>query len=154
MEENLTFNDICNMYDYDSCNLLSYMNVRNKLFCTFTTLNELEELVESIHSKYEIIYKKIFALQVKNSGEYVLTYNIELGNITTIPINTILVHRKKETNSLYSINALNQLIKSLNGGVLDSKFVIDWNNYRNCILLTQQGELKKLDTKIYKIFNT
>ena len=29
-----------------------------------------------------------------------------------LPENTILVHRKKETNTLYTINALNELIKN------------------------------------------
>jgi hypothetical protein len=65
--------------------------------------------------------------------------------------NTILLHRKKESNTLYTINALNDLIKSLNGGVLDNQFPIDWKEYQNCILLTHAGDLKKLDTKIYKI---
>jgi hypothetical protein len=41
--------------------------------------------------------------------------------------NTILLHRKKETNSLYTINALNTLIKSLNNGFLDKNYMVDWN---------------------------
>jgi hypothetical protein len=65
--------------------------------------------------------------------------------------NTILLHRKKESNTLYTINALNDLIKSLNGGVLDNTFMINWKDYQNCILLTHSGDLKKLDTKIYRI---
>jgi len=65
--------------------------------------------------------------------------------------NTILLHRKKESNTLYTINALNDLIKSLNGGVLDNSFMINWRDYQNSILLTHTGALKKLDTKIYKI---
>jgi hypothetical protein len=65
--------------------------------------------------------------------------------------NTILLHRKKESNTLYTINALNDLIKSLNGGTLDTSYIIDWNDYKNCILLTHSGDLRKLDTKIYKI---
>jgi hypothetical protein len=45
-----------------------------------------------------------------------LTYNVDLGNTKgEFAIgNTILVHRKKQTNTLYTINALNELIKSLN----------------------------------------
>jgi hypothetical protein len=31
------------------------------------------------------------------------------NNVSEIPENTILVHRKKETNTLYTINALNEL---------------------------------------------
>lgn len=155
MNQNSIFDSSINMYDttYDYDLYDPNMNLQNKLFCTFTKVDKIEDLIESIQSKYNVLYGKIFALHIKTNDEYVLTYNIELGNISDIPENTILVHRKKETNSLYSINALNQLIKSLNNGMLDSKFVIDWNNYRNCILLTQQGELKRLDTKIYKIIS-
>lgn len=125
--------------------------LQNKLFCTFTTLDELDNLVESITSKYDVMYNKIFVLHVKSNNEYVCTYNIDLGNVNEIPPNTILVHRKKDSNTLYTINALNELIKCLNGGVVDTRFPIDWQHYRNTILLTQHDELKQLKTKIYKI---
>jgi hypothetical protein len=97
------------------------------------------------------MYNKIFVLKILNEDEIVCTYNIDQGNVDSIPSNTILVHRKKETNSLYTINALNELIKSLNGGQLNNNFKINWDNYRNTILLTRQSELKQLKTKIYKI---
>ena len=43
-----------------------------------------------------------------------LTYNIDSPtDILQLP-NTILVHRKKQTNTLYTINALNEVIKYLN----------------------------------------
>ena len=93
----------------------------------------------------------MFALQVKSNDENVITYNVEQGNVNDIPENTILVHRKKESNTLYTINALNELIKKLNGGVVDTKFPISWQHYRNCILLTQHNEIKQLNTKIHKI---
>jgi hypothetical protein len=67
--------------------------------------------------------------------------------------NTILLHRKKETNSLYTINALNTLIKELNNGYLDKNFMVEWNNYKNCILLTDGPNLRKLDTAIHKIID-
>ena len=82
----------------------------------------------------------------------VCTYNIDHNNMSNGLLgNTILLHRKKESNTLYTINALNDLIKSLNGGVLDTSFTVNWKDYQNCILLTHSGDLKKLDTKIYKI---
>jgi DNA-directed RNA polymerase subunit L len=71
--------------------------------------------------------------------------------IDEIPYNTILVHRKKESNTLYTINALNELIKKLNDGVVDVNYRINWQHYKNTILLTQHDELKQLRTKIYKI---
>jgi hypothetical protein len=69
----------------------------------------------------------------------------------TILDNTILLHRKKDSNTLYTINALNDLIKELNGGILDMKYKVNWSEYRNCILLTTGGELKRLDTKVHDI---
>ena len=67
--------------------------------------------------------------------------------------NTILVHRKKESNSLYTINALNTLIKSLNNGYVDPNYRVNWNDYKNTILLTNGPDLRKLETSIYKIVN-
>tara|TARA_R110000796_G_scaffold9488_9_gene32341 strand:- start:1512 stop:1973 length:462 start_codon:yes stop_codon:yes gene_type:complete len=138
-----------NIYDFNSAVDLTLMN--NRLFCTFTTLNELDDLVKKLSSRYIIMYNKMFALQVKSNNEYVVTYNVDQGNVNNIPENTILVHRKKESNTLYTINALNELIKKLNGGVVDTKFPINWQHYRNCILLTQHNEIKQLNTKIHKI---
>jgi hypothetical protein len=138
-----------NIYDFNSSIDLTSMN--NRLFCTFTTLEDLDNLISSLSSRYSIMYNKMFALQVKSNEEYVVTYNVEQGNVNDIPENTILVHRKKESNTLYTINALNELIKKLNGGVVDTKFPINWQHYRNCILLTQHNEIKQLNTKIHKI---
>ena len=136
-------------YDYD--NPINVKDLNNKLFCTFTTLDALDDLVNDITRKYTIMYNKMFVLEIKNNNEYVVTYNVEQANVAMIPENTILVHRKKDTNTLYTINALNELIKSLNGGVVDPRFKIDWMHYRNTILLTQQNELKELKTKIHEI---
>jgi len=138
-----------NKYDFNSYMDITSMN--NRLFCTFTTLDKLDALIEQLSSRYIIMYNKMFALQVKSNNEYVVTYNVDQGNINDIPENTILVHRKKESNTLYTINALNELIKKLNNGVVDTKFPINWQHYRNCILLTQHNEIKQLNTKIYKI---
>ena len=102
------------------------IDLNNKLFCTFTDLDNLDSLLEEIQSKYTIIYNKLFVLEITDKDEYVVTYNVEQGNVHTIPPNTILVHRKKESNTLYTINALNELIKKLNGGVVDTKYQVDW----------------------------
>ena len=127
-------------------------SLMNKLFCTFSSKDGLDDTLREINREYTILYKKIFVLASPESEEYMCTYNIELqGGQTKILPNTILLHRKKESNTLYTINALNTLIKKLNGGVLDTSFVINWNDYKNSILLTQGDDLKKLNTTIYKI---
>lgn len=124
----------------------------NKLFCTFSSKEGLEETLREINKEYTILYKKIFVLASPDSDEYLCTYNIEVtGGQTKILPNTILLHRKKDSNTLYTINALNTLIKQLNGGVLDTSFVINWTDYKNSVLLTQGEELKKINTTIHKI---
>jgi|TARA_B100000780_G_scaffold67384_1_gene44526 hypothetical protein len=137
-------------YDVET-SLQNIGDLNNKLFCTFTDLENLDALIEEITSKYVIIYNKMFVLEIVGKDEYVVTYNVDQGNVHAIPENTILVHRKKESNTLYTINALNELIKKLNNGVVDTKFKVDWQHYRNCVLLTQHNELNQLNTKIHKI---
>ena len=143
-----------NMYNmkYDVINNIQNLSdLNNKLFCTFTDLEGLDTLIEDIKAKYSIIYNKLFVLEIVGKDEYVITYNVEQANVGSIPENTILVHRKKESNTLYTINALNELIKKLNGGVVDTKYQVNWQHYNNCILLTQHNELNQLNTKIFKI---
>jgi len=124
----------------------------NKLFCTFTTQDELEATISNINRRYTILYNKVFILESPQSKELMCTYNIDTGNVAETPLpNTILLHRKKESNTLYTINALNALIRQLNGGILDTKYIINWADYKNCILLNTGPELRKLDTAIHKI---
>lgn len=143
--------DIYNHSSYDFNTIDNMPDINNKLFATFTTESELEELVADIRSTYEIRFNKIFVLEIMDTDELVITYNVDNGNVDSIPNNTILLHRKKESNTLYTINALNELIKKLNNGVVDVNYKVDWNHYRNCILLTQHNSLKQLNTKVHKI---
>ena len=106
-----------------------------------------------ITNNYSILYKKVFVLHIKSNDEYVLTYNVDQGNVSEIPDNTILVHRKKETNTLYTINALNEAIRKANNGILDKKFALEWSEYRNSLLLTNDQGLNVVRTKLYKIIN-
>jgi hypothetical protein len=94
-------------------------------------------------------------LESLDGEKIMLTYNVDMGNsmVNSMMDNTILVHRKKQTNTLYTINALNELIKSINGGVLDKSFVVDWSDYKNCILLIQAEGFNKVDTKVKTIIN-
>ena len=129
--------------------------MNNRLYCTFVEPNEIKEISKEIQLSYKILFDKIFVLESLDGEKIMLTYNVDLGNTKgEFAIgNTILVHRKKQTNTLYTINALNELIKSLNNGVLDKSYSINWNNYKNCILLVHADGYKKVDTKIKEIIN-
>ena len=138
-------------FDYDLDPIHFNEDMSNKLFCTFATEDSLNGILEQIQERYKIIYSKIFVLYSKSQDEYICTYNVDFGNVGAFLDNTILVHRKKDSNTLYSINALNTLIKQLNGGVLDTSYRINWPDYRNCILLKKGPELKRVNTKLFKI---
>ncbi len=129
--------------------------MNNRLYCTFTTLDAYEEIANTIQTSYVILFNKLFVLESSDGEKIMLTYNVDMNNSAkdSMVDNTILVHRKKQTNTLYTINALNELIKELNNGVLDKKFPIEWENYQNCILLIQADGFNRIDTKIKEIIN-
>ena len=129
--------------------------MNNRLYCTFATLDDFEEIIKKIKLSYVILFDKIFVLESLDGETIMLTYNVDMNNSSSESMvdNTILVHRKKQTNTLYTINALNELIKSLNNGYLDKSFTINWNDYRNCILLIQTEGFNRIDTKVREIIN-
>ena len=102
------------------------------------TKESLKNTLQQIRETYHIVYNYIYVLQSKgNLDELFITYNIDTSRTPDRPLeDTILVHRKKQSNTLYTINALNELVKEENNGVLDKKFAIDWEKFRNSIKLT------------------
>tara|TARA_Y100001963_G_C6734190_1_gene425486 strand:+ start:1031 stop:1441 length:411 start_codon:yes stop_codon:yes gene_type:complete len=130
--------------------------MRRQLLCTFTTKKEINNVIEDIKKSYTIVFDKIYVLQNENNDdELICTYNISTnGNVDYNDVdNTISLHRKKHSNTLYTINALNEVIKNLNNGVLDNKFVIPWENFSNMILVVNSSGLNKIPTRIYKIIS-
>jgi hypothetical protein len=127
--------------------------VRTQLLCTFTTESQFEERLETIYDSYEIFSRKIFILKLEPSKELVISYNIIPSGNTKFISNTIMVHRKKETNTMYTINALNRLIKKLNNGHMDKSYSVHWNDYRNSIILTDGDSYKILKTTLFRIID-
>jgi hypothetical protein len=126
--------------------------MKTQLLCTFTDKEVLQDILQQIRENYKIVYNYIYILQNKtNLDELYITYNIdvEFRPNKQLP-NTILVHRKKQSNTLYTINALNQLIKEENGGVLDTSFSLDWDKFKNCIILTGLQGIRKVPTRIFE----
>jgi len=124
-----------------------------QLLCTFTTKEDIKDTLHRLRETYHIVYNYIYVLQNKsNLDELFITYNIDTNFKINYPLTgTILIHRKKETNTLYTINALNELIKEENGGVLSKDFILDWNKFKNCIILTNVDGTKRIPTRVYEI---
>ena len=125
----------------------------NKLFCTFVRRRELDEAVERITTTYPILYNKIFVLSITDRRDLAITYTPDTTERLPISEDTILMHRKKHTNTLYTINAMNIIIKMNNNGILDKSYQLNWELYKNTILLSNDDELNKLPTKVYKIIS-
>jgi hypothetical protein len=128
--------------------------LRTQLVCTFVKKHEIEESIDDIKHLFSVINDKIFLLKSTNvQNELMLSYNVLLDSKKDFLPGSIMVHRKKETNTIYTINALNELIMSLNNGVLDKKFQIHWENYENSILLKKPEGLKVLKIEVVKVYN-
>ena len=130
--------------------------MNTQLLCLFTTKDSLDKSYEFIINNYTLTNPNIFVFESKNRPEEVfITFNVEKGS-AAIPSEwkTILVHRKKQSNTIYTINALNEVVKSKTGGQVDNSYMIDWEEFQNCILTTTPGGYKKIPTKVFKTLFT
>ena len=128
--------------------------MKSQLLATFTTKQGLDDTIKKITDAYTIIFSKIYVLQNEdNVNELICTYNVDTQN--GVDYNkvkgTISLHRKKHSNTLYTINALNEVVANLNNGIIDSKFVVPWENFKNMLMVTNSEGLNKINTRIYKI---
>ena len=128
--------------------------MKSQLLCTFTTKQNLDDAIKKIVDAYEIIFNKVYVLQNENNvNELICTYNVSTeGGVDYNKVEgTISLHRKKHSNTLYTINALNECIKNLNNGVMDAKFMVPWENFKNMLMVTNSDGLNKINTRIFKI---
>ena len=129
--------------------------MKTQLLCTFTRQARLNETIDIIISCNEILYDKIYVFQNQQDlTQLICTYNVEfIDNYEENIENTISLHRKKQSNTLYTINALNEVIRSKNNGVLDKSFQVDWNEFQNTLILTAESGLNIIPTKIHQIID-
>ena len=127
--------------------------MKTQLLCTFTTKEKIQTTLQQIRETYHIVYNYIYVLQNKSDlDELFVTYNIDTAYKPEKPLDdTILVHRKKQSNTLYTINALNELVKEENNGVLDKSFAIDWEKFKNSIIVTNVEGTKKINTRVFDV---
>lgn len=124
--------------------------MKTQLLCTFAHRKDLDLISDYITKSYTVAERRIFVFSdADNKSDLYLTYNIERGAFTKTP-NTISIHRKKETNTLYTVNALNTIIVKANNGVLDKTFVINWETYRNTLLLTSDNDLRPIPLELMR----
>ena len=128
--------------------------MKTQFLCTFCREDALDSTLKKIVEAYNVAFDAIYVLENTDvPGELCCTYNVTDAkyDIGMMPSSTISLHRKKSTNTLYTINALNMLVSDLNGGKTDSTFKVPWENYSNSILVTAYGKMKRISTRLRSI---
>lgn len=120
------------------------------LLASFIFPERVDYYLGYLESKFGISKKQVFCYEnLDDKSKLILTFRITIKNgeklnlkelfPSTIPIN-------KKGNALYTINALNKLIETLNDGNvgnIDYKSIkIDWNQYQNKLILITDEELR------------
>ena len=132
------------------------------LLATFCKSRDVRDIINVIGDGFEIVGGKIFVLQDESERhKKILTYNIVKEDIVFSEVikNTISLHRKKETNTLYTLNALNEVEMEQNDGQIDSQFSVDWEPHRNTLLVTYKDDetgdqiLRRIETRLINIVN-
>lgn len=123
--------------------------MKTQLLCTFAHRSDLNIVTEYIQQSYVIPERRIFVFANAEAADNLYcTYNADAT--TQRGQNTISIHRKKETNTLYTVNALNEVIRAVNNGVLDKTFQLDWSIYQNSFILTDDAGFRVIDLQFFK----
>ena len=111
--------------------------MKTQLLCTFTTKEKLQTTLQEIRETYHIVYNYIYVLQNKSDlDELFVTYNIDTAFKPDKPLDIL---------------NLNELVKEENNGVLDKSFAIDWEKFKNSIIVTNVEGTKKINTRVFDV---
>ena len=126
--------------------------LKTQLVCTFTRKNQVNEVLSDINNTFSILNGKVFHFKSFDTREdTLLSYNVIMDTYKKFLPNSIMVHQKKETNTIYTINALNELIMNLNNGILDKTYPIEWERYKNCALLKNKEGFRVVKIFLVKV---
>lgn len=119
------------------------------LLASFIFPERLDWFLDYLENKFSIAREKVFVYKnLDDESKLIVTFKFKLKdgkkvNFKALFPSAILIHKKG--NAIYTINALNKLIESQcegNVGNIDYKTVmIDWDNYQNKLILSNNGEL-------------
>jgi len=70
-------------------------------------------------------------------------YNFKIGGY-------IKINKKRDTNTLFTIDAVNHLSMQENGEIIKD-WIPNWNEFENCLLLIRDGQLAVIPTKLIEI---
>lgn len=111
-----------------------------------------------VRNIFEILkLSEIYVFKVLDEDKYIVTFNIDkarlpkMSQFKNLFPNTIRINRKRKTNTLYTVNALNKLTQE-HGGKECKNSRIDWNLYRDtCLLTNRANEMQMLKIELYDV---
>lgn len=114
-------------------------------------LEEVNFIVNNLNLTNNYVF--LFAAR-EDKSKLLLTYNaaVTKGQPFNPRLFTMRVHRKKLTNTLYTINALNAAVAKDNDGKTGKNLKLDWEKYQNSLLLTEGKKLTVYPLEVLKIF--
>ena len=118
------------------------MNKNSLIIGTFVKKNRILSFLEMLKSQYKVNIEKVFVYEIEtNQYEYLATFKTldKDAFVGKLP-NCTVMHVKN--GCLFSINALNKLIDTLNSGDgPNNEFVIDWSKYKDKLIIQTNGVL-------------
>ncbi len=129
---------------------------RGVLFGTFAIGDEVavDAAIDKILNTLEITNKYIFVLKDQDDpSRTLITYNAKADrdSIAKLRMFTLRLHRKKQTNTLYTINGLNMAVAKQYGGKTGRHLKLNWSDYQNSVILTYNRDIKVMRADLHKI---
>ncbi len=121
---------------------------RTILLASFIFRDRLEWFLNYLDKKFNISKTSVFLYDIEEPNKIMVTYKINIKEGDKLNFkkefpNATIIHKKGD--AIYSINALNKLIDTINydsAGNLDYKTVkINWSDYQNKLLLIKNNNL-------------
>jgi len=122
---------------------------KTTLLAAFIFPERLEWFLSYLKAKFDIPKDKVFCYKnLDDESKLIITFKLVIPedkklNLKDLFPSAVPIHKKGD--ALYTINALNKLIETMNGGELGNieyKSVrIDWSQYQNKIILINSNEL-------------
>jgi hypothetical protein len=131
---------------------------RGVLLASFLTGADDDKITEEVNyivNNMKLTNSYVFLLRNQSDPEKkIITYNATISKGTSFHphLYTMRVHRKKQTNTLYTINALNAAVAEQHGGKTGRDLKLDWGIYENSLLLTVGKKLQVHPIEVVKIF--
>ena len=117
---------------------------------------EVEVVIQNIVNNVLLTNKYIFVMSDEEDPDNrIITYNADGHNSDIREITgghfTLRLHRKKKTNTLYTINGLNLAVEAEHNGQRGKHLKLDWEKYRSTVIVSHGNTLKTIPVTLEKI---